>query len=298
MSDNSISSPAEPQPVSSKPPPPKRQRAARDMGPSPAVGFPNGPVLRPVSVADVKGALAQGWADFRAAPQFGLFFGGFYALGGIFLYVCLAVWDTPWAIIPPAIAFPLLGPFIAVGLYEVSRRLSSGAPLAWGPVLNVVSQQKDRQLGWMAFVMLFVFWIWAYQVRLLLAIFLSTASFSSLGGLIEVVFTTENGLAFLGTGVVIGAILALVLFSVTVIGIPLLLDRDLDIVTAVASSVAVVRRNPAPMLAWGIVVTVVMILAMAPAFLGLLVALPVLGHATWRLYERAVAPIEAPAAAA
>ena len=287
--------PARPQPQpadtpSTRPAPKRVRHPALDGAPSPAIGFPNGPVLRPVSGADIGAALSEGWRDFLRAPVFGLFFGAVYAIGGLFLYACLAVWDTPVAIIPAAIAFPLLGPFIAVGLYEVSRRLSSGEPLSWSAVLGVVARQKDRQLGWMAFVMLFIFWIWAYQVRLLLAIFLGGESFSSLGGFVETILTTESGVAFLATGTVIGAMLYTALFSLTVVAMPLLMDRDIDIVTATASSVAVVRRNTGVMILWALLVAALMALAMAPAFAGLVVALPVLGHATWRLYERAVVP--------
>lgn len=271
--------------MTNAPPTPIRVKPAEG---SPPTGFPGAPGVRTVSADDIKAALREGVADFFRAPQFGLFFGAVYVVGGLLLLASLTVWDTPWAIIPLAIAFPLLGPFVAVGLYEVSRRLSSGEPLTWSGVLGVVARQKDRQLSWMAFVMLFIFWVWAYQVRLLLALFLGSAPLSTLSGFFEVIVTTENGLAFLATGTVIGAALALVLFSVTVISMPLLVEKDLDVVTAIVTSVTAVRRSPVPMIAWGFFVLVVMLVALAPFFLGLLVALPILGHATWRLYERAI----------
>lgn len=268
--------------------PPNKGDLANSEAPTPPVGFPDAPAIRRVSGGDIAAALRQGFADFLAAPQFGLFFGGVFVVGGLLLLACVAVWDTPWAILPLAVAFPLIGPFVAVGLYEVSRRLSAGEPLRWGEVLGVVFKQKDRQLAWLGFVMLFIFWMWAYQVRLLLALFLGFAPFSSLEGFLEVVTTTENGITFLIVGTMIGAVLALILFSVTVISTPLLVDRDYDIITAIVTSVTTVRRNPIPMVIWGAVVTVLMIAAMLPAFLGLLIVLPVLGHATWRLYERAI----------
>ena len=255
---------------------------------SPPVGFPDAPGVRRVSGADILGALKDGWRDFLRAPLFGLFFGGVFAAGGWILLACLTIWDTPWAILPMAIAFPLIGPFVAVGLYEVSRRLSSGEPLSWSAVLGVVMKQKDRQLAWMGFVTLFIFWMWAYQVRLLLALFLGFAAFSSIEGFLNAITTTDNGLSFLAVGTCIGAVLATILFSVTVISMPLLVDRDYDIITAIVTSVTAVRRSPIPMLLWGATVTILMILALAPAFVGLLVILPVLGHATWRLYERAI----------
>lgn len=256
--------------------------------PKPPYGFPDAPAIRTVTGADIAEALRQGISDFLSAPLYGLFFGGIFAAGGLLLFASLTMWDTPWAIIPLATAFPLIGPFIAVGLYEVSRRLSSGERLGWPEVLRVVVAQKDRQLAWMGFVVLFVFWIWAYQVRLLLALFLGLSSFSTLEGFFNVVTTTENGLLFLAVGTAIGAALSLILYSVTVIAMPLLVDRDVDVITAIVTSVATVRRSPGPMIIWAAIVTICMLLAMVPAFIGLLVVLPVLGHATWRLYERAI----------
>jgi len=140
----------------------------------------------------------------------------------------------------------------------------------------------------MAFVMLFVFWIWMYQVRLLLALFLGFQSFSSMAGFMRVVLTTSDGLWFLLVGHVVGAVLSLVLFSVTVISCPMLLDRECDFITAMITSVKTVTTSGPPMIAWGLLVVAAMIAASLPAFLGLLVVLPVLGHTTWHLYRRAV----------
>ena len=139
--------------------------------------------------------------------------------------------------------------------------------------------------------MLFVFWVWMYQVRLLVAIILSRSSFSTLDRFIEVVFTTPQGWTFLAVGHVVGAILAMVLFSITVVSIPLLLDRESDFVTAMITSVKSVTSNPVPMLGWGVFVTLAVIVSSLPMFLGLIVTLPVLGHATWHLYKKCVAPV-------
>lgn len=128
-----------------------------NANPSPPYGFPDAPQMRVVGYSDIWAALREGARDFLAAPQFGMFFGAVYVAGGLILLACLAVWDTPWAIAPLAVAFPVIGPFIAVGLYEVSRRLSAREPLRWSAVLGVVLRLKERQLVWMAFVMLFIF---------------------------------------------------------------------------------------------------------------------------------------------
>ena len=249
---------------------------------------PKMPDVRAVSFLTIRDALRAGIGDFLRAPLFGLFFGGIFALGGLFILLSLTYLKMPWMIIPVAIGFPLIGPFVAVGLYEVSRRLSAGQPLVWSEILLVIFQQRERQLSWMAFVVLFVFWMWIYQVRLLLALFLGFKSMSTIAKFIEIVTTTQEGLLFVGVGCISGAVLSFVLFSATVIAMPLLLDRELDFVSAIIVSFKTVLKSPAPMLAWGIVVVALAIIGMIPAFLGLIIIMPILGHATWHLYVAAI----------
>ncbi|WP_421723988.1 DUF2189 domain-containing protein [Bauldia sp.] len=251
---------------------------------------PKIPKTRVVTAADIRGALRDGWSDFTHAPLYGLFFGAIYTVGGLLILAFLAVFDMPWMIIPIAVGFPLIGPFVAVGLYEVSRRRAAGEPITWKAVLLVIFQQRNRQLGWMAFIVLFIFWVWIYQVRLLLAIFLGFQSFASIGGFIEVITTTVDGLTFLAVGTIIGAFLAFVLYATTVITMPLLLERDIDLVSAMIVGFRAISQSPAVMIGWAVIITVLTILALVPAFLGLLVVLPVLGHATWHLYARIVEP--------
>lgn len=249
------------------------------------------PGVNALTPADIRAALMEGLSDFARAPLFGLFFGGIFALSGIVIVLALTLWNMPWMIYPVAIGFPLVGPFAAVGLYEVSRRLEAGRPLIWSEILSVVWAQRRRELSWMAFAMLFVFWVWMYQVRLLIALFLGRMSFATLDKFLTVVLTTPQGWLFLTVGHVVGAALALILFSITVISIPLLMEREVDFVTAMITSVRTVVASPVAMLSWGVVVTLCVILACLPFFLGLLVILPVLGHATWHLYRRAVVPL-------
>ncbi len=244
--------------------------------------------INPLSMQDVRAAFADGWRDFRAYPAFGLFFGAIYALGGIFIAVMLTHYHLPWMIIPVAIGFPLIGPFIAVGLYEISRRNQRGEAVGWKAILAEVFRQRERQLSWMAFVVLFIFWIWIYQIRLLMALFLGFRIPATLDAFANVVLTTPQGLLFLAIGTVVGAVLAMILFTATVISMPLLLDHDVDFVTAMLTSMRTVIENPAPMLAFGLVVAALAFAALLPLFLGLLVVLPVAGHATWHLYRRAI----------
>ena len=248
------------------------------------------PKVRHIDGRDIAEALAAGLADFRAAPLYGLFFGGVYAVGGLFL-----VWLTFWTGLgyltyPFAAGFALIGPFVAVGCYEVSRRREAGLPLDPRGVFGVVFDQSRRELGWMAFVTLFVFILWMYQVRILLVLCLGFKSFVTAEEFLRVVTTTPEGLLFLGLGHVDGAILAFVTFTLTVVSFPLLLDRDVDFITAMITSVKAVVTNPKTMIAWAAIVTALMMLAILPTFLGLFVVMPVLGHTTWHLYRRLVEP--------
>lgn len=246
--------------------------------------------INAITFSDVTAALGEGWRDFLKAPLIGLFFGGIYAAGGIAMYLLLRVYHEPWWIIPIAVGFPLIGPFVAVGLYETSRRLEAGEPLRWGEILTVIIAQRKRQVAWMAFVVLFIFWMWLYEVRMLMAIFLGFKSFSTVEAFVGVVTSTPEGIGFLAVGTAVGAFLSFVLFCATVVGIPLLLERELDLITAIITSFKAVFQNLVPMIGWGIIIVVLTFAALLPMFLGLLVVLPVLGHATWHLYKRLIAP--------
>lgn len=246
------------------------------------------PEVKKVTGQVIATALYNGLSDFRSAPAFGLFFGAVYALGGLFILFALTVLGQRWMIFPVAIGFPLIGPFIAAGLYEVSRQLENGNKPSWKEVMTVIFRQQRREMGWMAFITLFIFWMWMYQIRLLLAIFLGKTTFSTVPAFVTTVTTTPEGMAFLMVGTVVGLILSLILYSVTVIAMPMLLDRDVDFITAMITSVKTVVENPVPMLIWGVVITALAVVGMMSMFIGLIVILPVLGHTAWHLYRHAV----------
>ena len=248
------------------------------------------PVVRPIAAADIAEALGQGLRDFQAMPLLGLMFGGLYVAGGVLIVLSLTAFGMVYLAYPIAAGFSLIGPFVAIGLYEMSRRREAGQPVTLGAIWSAVRSRSE--LGWMAFVTLFIFLVWMYQVRLLIALILGiNASFSSIQQFITVVLTTSEGLLFLAVGNAIGAAMSLILFSLPVVSFPLLLDRDVDFVTAMVTSVRAVVTSPVPMIGWAAVIVVVLMVSSVPYFLGLLVTLPVLGHATWHLYRRIVEPV-------
>lgn len=257
-------------------------------GASATTGLRPMPKVNKITVNDVIDAFAAGLADFRRAPVYGLAIGAFFALGGLFVVLSAAALNMSYLSYPAAAGFVLIGPFAAVGLYEVSRRLQNGEELSWSRIFGTMWAQKGRELSWMAFVVLFIQIMWMYQVRLLLALFLGFRSFASFDEFLTQVISTPEGLMFLAVGHVVGAILSLILFSLTVVSFPLLMEEDRDFITAMITSVRAVFTSPVPMIGWAFVVTAVLIVSMAPAFLGLVVSLPILGHTTWHLYKKCV----------
>lgn len=248
------------------------------------------PAVRPITAADVVEALGKGLRDFQAMPLYGLGFGALYAAGGILIVLSIASLGMVYLAYPLAAGFAMVGPFVAAGLYDMSRRREEGEK----PTLRGMWERikSHGEIGWMAFVTIFIFVLWMYQARLLMALFFGlNASFPTLHQFIVIVLTTSEGLMFLLVGNAIGAALSLLLFSLTVVSFPLLIDRDdVDFVTAMITSVRAVTASPVPMIGWALVVVVLLILSALPFFLGLLVTLPVLGHTTWHLYRRIVGP--------
>jgi uncharacterized membrane protein len=242
---------------------------------------------RKIEVADVVDCIAKGVQDFGRAPRYGMFFGAFYAIGGLLIVWAAFAMDYPYLAYPFVMGFALFAPFGAAGAYEISRRLESGEPLSWSAVLGSVWSRTGMELGWLALVSLFTLIIWLDLAVFVFLIFYGP-EIPSLPELFANVFTTSYGLGFLLVGNGLGAIIALFVFSITAVAPPLVVDRKADFVTAMFTSVRTVIANPRPMLAWAIVIGAGLAVAFATAFVALRVIFPILGHATWHLYRRVI----------
>ncbi|MBO6604916.1 MULTISPECIES: DUF2189 domain-containing protein [Paracoccaceae] len=245
------------------------------------------PAVNRMSLGDLGYALKMGLRDYLAAPFMGLFFAHVYVVGGWLIYLFLFVTDQIWYAIPITLGFPLLGPFLAVGLYEVSRRLEQGEGWRRNDIFGVIWRQKDRQLPSISWVIIVYFLFWSFFAHMLFALFLGPSALTNVTSSYAYLLEPE-GLMMLIVGTVAGAIFALVLFSLTVIALPLLLDKELDFVTAMLTSFSVVKTNPGVMLAWGAIIAGLTFVAMLPFLLGLFLVLPMLGHASWHIYRRAL----------
>lgn len=237
--------------------------------------------------SDLRAALAAGWRDFRRAPGYGLFFALVYVLGGWLIVAALTLKGQVWWTIPAMAGFPILGPFIACGFYEVSRRLEAGRPLVAREVLGVVWRQKDRQIPSMAAVIVVFFLFWNFLSHIIFALFLGRATLTNISTSFQV-FLTPEGMGMVAFDTLVGALLAGLLFALTVVSLPLLMDHEVDFITAMLTSVACVRASPLAMLAWAMLIAMGLGLGMALGFLGLFLVLPLFGHASWHLYRRVI----------
>jgi uncharacterized membrane protein len=248
---------------------------------------PTAPEINEVDLSDLRAALSLGWRDFTRAPLYGLAFAGVYVLGGLMiLWATLTQGQVWWTLVAGA-GFPILGPFIACGFYEISRRLEAGEPLPPREVFGVIFRQKDRQIPAMAAVVVVYFLFWNFLAHMIFALFLGHSPMTNVSSSLAI-FSTAEGLAMLAFGTAVGAVFAGVLFSLMVVSLPMLLDREVDFMTAMLTSFALVQANPGVMLRWGALIGVCLFAGMLPGFLGLFVVLPIFGHATWHLYRRAI----------
>ena len=257
---------------------------APGMAPEKQLGVPEIGRIRPDMLRD---ALVRGWRDFRHFPFFGLVTAAVYVAAGWGIWAITRWTGQSYWMVLAVFGFPLIGPFSAVGLYEVSHRIDQGLPLNKREIFGVILSQSKRQLPSICAIIIVVLLFWFFLGHMIFALFLGLSTMTNVSSSFDLYLSAE-GLTMLAVGTAVGAAFALLLYMITVIALPLLLDREVDFITAMITSFQTVQENFAVMMLWAAVIALSTLLALIPGFLGLFVVLPLFGHATWHLYKAAV----------
>jgi uncharacterized membrane protein len=241
------------------------------------------PVARRVAFDAPWTWLAKGWDDLWSRPGISLAYGTTFAAAAIVLIACLLLLDALAVFLPLAGGFLLLGPFLAVGLYQMSRLRARNE----NPTLRKVAWawfDARGQLGFFGALLLLVYFVWVRLAFLLLMLFFGPVGVSPPETFMQDLLFTPRGLGLLTVGTAAGAALAVLIFTTTALSIPMLLARRVDVVTAARASFSAVMTNPKPMALWASLIVVIMAAGFATLLLGLIVAFPLVGHATWHAY--------------
>jgi uncharacterized membrane protein len=228
--------------------------------------------------------LASGWRDFWAAPVVSFSYGAVFVALAAVLSVGLLWYGLEALILPLSGGFLLIGPVFAIGLYETSRRLEMGEPVGLIPVTRAALGRSART-SFFAATLGFIYIAWLQLAFLLFMLFLGANPLPPAKDFVPTLLFTPNGLGLLVVGTCLGGALALLVFSISAVSVPMLMMRKVDAVTAIATSVAAVVNNPKPMLLWAALIAGFMALALATLFVGLIVVFPLIGYATWHAFR-------------
>lgn len=246
------------------------------------------PVTRPLTMTDLRTALRKGWEDLSAMRSDVMFACMLYPLMGAVLLGLAAQGSMTHLLFPVLSGFALVGPVAGLGLYELSRRREAGLEVGWASMFEVLKSPRFPRIVALALFNAAIFMAWLLIADAIHAATLGPDRVQSLGALVSEAMSTSAGWAMIVIGTGVGFLLAAVVLAVSVVSFPLLLDRDVSLPVAVMTSVKVARENPGVIAAWGLVVAGLLVLGILPFLVGLIVVLPVLGHATWHLYRTAI----------
>jgi uncharacterized membrane protein len=248
------------------------------------------PVVRAIGVAELKDVLRRGIADFSAMPTHAIFLCLIYPIVGLILARLTVGHDVLSLLFPLAAGFALVGPFAAIGFYELSRQREQGLQPSWQDAFDVLHSPSRGAIAALGFLLLAIFVLWVAVAH---AIYIANFGYqpaASIPNFLRQVFTTPAGWMLILVGNGVGFLFALAVLIISVVSFPLLVDRDVGAVEAVLTSLRAVAINPIPMAAWGLIVAGLLVLGCVPLFVGLAVVVPVLGHSTWHLYRKVVLP--------
>lgn len=246
------------------------------------------PAVRRIRTSDLRAALIRGLADFEAYRSDVIFICLIYPLVGILLAWLSFGYHFLPLLFPLASGFALLGPVAAVGLYEMSRRREQGHRISWIDAFGVIRSPGFGAILVLGLVLLAIFLLWMLAAAGIYQLTLGPEPPVSITAFVRNVFTTSAGWTMIVVGIGVGFLFALLVLAISVVSFPLLLDRDVGLYGAVATSIRAVAANPRAMALWGLIVALGLVIGMIPAFLGLIIVMPVLGHATWHLYRKVV----------
>lgn len=246
------------------------------------------PVVRRIGLADLTAALRAGLADFQLMPTYLVLLTLIYPAVGLIAARAARGNDIVPLIFPLISGFALVGPLAAVGLYELSRRREAGLDTRWTHVFDVLKAKSLGTIVGLGVILALLFTAWLASALAIQRWAMGPASMGDVGDFLSTVFGTAGGLRLIVVGNLVGFVFAAVTLAIAAFSFPLALDREVSLPEAVATSVRVAVANPVTMAAWGLIVVGALVLGALPAFIGLAVVMPILGHATWHLYRRAV----------
>lgn len=260
-------------------------------GNKPTTSPPDAVEIRRIGVTDLRDALRQGWNDFAANPTQLVFLSIIYPVIGLIAARAGAGYDLFVPLVFPLITgVSLVGPVLAVGIYELSRRRERGLPVSWVNAFDVLRSPALQAIVVVGLMLLVIFSAWLLLAKLVFDLTVGVAEPASISDFAHAVFQTTAGWAMILWGNLIGLATAIVVLALTVVSVPMLLDRPAtSAISAVRTSVRAVMVNPGAMALWGVIVAAILVLGCLPLFVGLAIAMPVLGHATWHLYRKLIA---------
>lgn len=246
------------------------------------------PAVRRIKVADLRDVLIKGLDDFETYRSDVIFLCLVYPLIGIALTWLTFGYEMLPLLFPLASGFALLGPVVAVGLYEMSRRREQGTSTTWIDAFEVVRSPSFGAILMLGLILLAVFLLWLLAAYEIYQLTLGPEPPVSITAFARDVFTTGAGWVMIMVGVGVGFLFAVLAFVISVVSFPLLLDRDIGLYKAVRTSIRTVTENPRTMAVWGLILAGGLVIGSLPMFIGLIIIMPMLGHATWHLYRRVV----------
>ncbi len=247
------------------------------------------PIVREITIADLGAALKAGFEDFKVYRTDVITLCALYPVIGLVLARIVIGRGMFELMFPVASGFALIGPFVALGLYEMSRRREQGGPVSWATAFDVLRSRSVGGIAVLGFLLLAIFLIWVTVARQIYDWTLGPGHPAAITAFAQELFLTGAGWTLIVAGVGVGFLFAVVVFVISVVSFPLLLDRtDVGVDVAIGTSIRAVLRNPGTMAAWGLIIAGGLVLGSIPLFVGLAVVIPVLGHATWHLYRRVV----------